>query len=91
MSAAHGQLGTLLESGEVTQIAGSLAPTTRAALVHSYKVGFIGAFTTIALIAAVIALTGAVLAFILVRGRDFVTSSPAPMAPAPEQAGALAG
>jgi EmrB/QacA subfamily drug resistance transporter len=91
VTAAHGQLGTLLESGEVTQIAGSLAPSTRTALVHSYKVGFIGAFTTIALIAAVIALTGAVLAFILVRGRDFVTSSPAPMAPEPEQAGALAG
>ena len=91
VSAAHGQLGTLLESGEVTRIAGSLAPPTRTALVHSYKVGFIGAFTTIALIAAVIALTGAVLAFILVRGRDFVTSAPAPLTPEPEQAGALAG
>jgi EmrB/QacA subfamily drug resistance transporter len=91
VAAAHGQLGTLLESGEVTQIAGSLAPTTRAALVHSYKVGFIGAFTTIALIAAVIALTGAVLAFVLVRGRDFVTTAPVARAPEPEQAGEQAG
>jgi EmrB/QacA subfamily drug resistance transporter len=91
LGAAHGQLGTLLESGEVTQIAGALAPPTRVALIHSYRVGFIDAFTTISLIAAGIALTGAVLAFVLVRGRDFVTTSPVARAPEPEQAGEQAG
>ncbi len=74
MSTAHGQLGTLLESGEVTQIARSLSPTARTALDHAYRVGFTGAFTTIAAIAAMVALVGAVSAFALVRGRDFVTS-----------------
>jgi EmrB/QacA subfamily drug resistance transporter len=83
LSSAHGQLGTLLESGEVTQIARSLSPAARTALDHSYRVGFTGAFTTIAVIAAVIALVGSVLAFILVRSRDFVSAGELPAAPAP--------
>ena len=48
LSAAHGKLATLLESGEVTQIAHSLSPAARTALDHSYRVGFTEAFTTIA-------------------------------------------
>jgi EmrB/QacA subfamily drug resistance transporter len=76
---AHGKLGTLLESGEVTPIARSPSPTARTALIHSYRVGFTGAFTTIAIIAAVLALSGSVLAFVLVRSRDFVASG-APLA-----------
>jgi predicted MFS family arabinose efflux permease len=90
LHAAHGQLGALLESGEVTKIAGHLPTAARVALEHSYRVGFTGAFTTIAAIAAVIALTGAVLAFALVRGRDFVSTGHAPEAPQPEPAGARA-
>ena len=78
LAAAHGQLGTLLESGEVTRIAGSLSPAARTALDHSYRVGFTGAFTTIALIAAVLALLGAFLAFVLVRSRDFVSAGDLP-------------
>ncbi len=80
LSTAHGQLSTLLESGEVTQIARSLSPAARTALDHSYRVGFTGAFTTIAIIAAMIALVGAVLAFILVRSRDFVSAGELPAA-----------
>ncbi len=91
VSAAHGQLSTLLESGEVTRIANSLPPAARASLDHSYRVGFTGAFTTIALIAAIVALTGAVLAFALVRGRDFVVSGRAHGAPEAEPASVLAG
>ncbi len=84
LGAAHGRLGTLLESGEVSRIARSLSPAARTALDHSYRVGFTGAFTTIAIIAAVIALTGAVLAVVLVRGRDFVASEhPAPASQEP--------
>jgi EmrB/QacA subfamily drug resistance transporter len=94
LGVAHGHLGTLLESGEVTKIAGSLSVGARAALDHSYRVGFTSAFTTIALIAAIVALIGSVLAFVLVRSRDFVTSShapePAQSEPA-EPAGAPAG
>jgi EmrB/QacA subfamily drug resistance transporter len=78
LSAAHGQLGTLLESGEVTRIAHTLSPAARTALDHSYRVGFTGAFTTIAIIAAVLALAGAVLAFALVRSRDFISAGELP-------------
>ncbi len=91
LATAHGKLGTLLESGEVTQIAHSLSPTVRAALNHAYRVGFTGAFTTIAAIAAMVALVGAVLAFALVRGRDFVTSASATRPPEPEPVATAAG
>jgi EmrB/QacA subfamily drug resistance transporter len=92
--AAHGQLATILESGEVKHFAHTLSPAAHTALVHSYKVGFTGAFTTIATIAALVALIGGVLAFVLVRSRDFVTSGHTPAAPdahETEPAGALAG
>jgi hypothetical protein len=79
LAAAHGQLGTLLESGEVTRIARSLSPAARTALDHSYRVGFTGAFTTIAIIAAALALAGAFLAFVLVRSRDFVSAGDLPV------------
>jgi EmrB/QacA subfamily drug resistance transporter len=86
LGAAHGHLGTLLESGEVMKIASSLSPAARTALDHAYRVGFTGAFTTIAIIAAVVALVGAALAFALVRSRDFVGAgelAPAPSEPEP--------
>ena len=47
--AAHGQLATLLESGEVDPDRRTRSPPrARAALDHAYRVGFTGAFTTIA-------------------------------------------
>jgi EmrB/QacA subfamily drug resistance transporter len=91
VSTAHGQLGTLLESGEVTRIANSLSPAARTALDHSYRVGFTGAFTTIAAIAAMVALVGAVLGFVLVRTRDFVSAGELPAAQEPEPVAAAAG
>jgi len=91
LGAAHGRLSTLLESGEVTKVAHSLSATARAALEHSYRVGFTEAFTTIALIAALLALVGAVLAFALVRSRDFVSAGELPTAQAPEPVAAAAG
>jgi EmrB/QacA subfamily drug resistance transporter len=91
LAVAHGQLGTLLESGEVTRIAGSLSPGASRALDHSYRVGFTGAFTTIATIAAVLALAGAALAFLLVRSRDFVGSGLSTSAPETGPVGVAAG
>ncbi|MGA2321703.1 MAG: MFS transporter [Solirubrobacteraceae bacterium] len=91
LSAAHGRLGTLLESGEVTKIARSLSPAARTALDHSYRVGFTGAFTTIATIAAMLALVGALIAFALVRSRDFVASGDAPAARERETMATAAG
>ncbi len=92
-SAAHGQLATLLQSGEVGRVFGALAPTARAALEHSYRVGFTEAFDTILIIAAAIAFVGAVLALVLIRPRDFVTSETpeAERAGAAEQVSAVAG
>lgn len=88
-SAAHGQLATLLQSGEVSKVLQGLSPSARFALEHAYKVGFTQAFSTILLIGAGVALSGAVLALLLVRSRDFVTAA----APQEEQARveALAG
>jgi EmrB/QacA subfamily drug resistance transporter len=93
LSAAHGHLGTLLESGEVSQIARSLAPAVRVSLDHAYRVGFTEAFSTIALIAAILALVGAVLAFVLVRSRDFVSAGELPPAAqvSPEPVASAAG
>jgi EmrB/QacA subfamily drug resistance transporter len=73
-ASAHDRLGGALVSGEVSQLARHLPPAARAALGHAYRVGFTDAFTTILIIAASIALVGAVCAFALVRGRDFVTA-----------------
>jgi EmrB/QacA subfamily drug resistance transporter len=91
LRAAHGQLATLLQSGEVTKIAHTLHPAARAALVHSYRAGFSQAFTKIAIIAALIAFVGAAFAFALIRGRDFVSSERAPGPQGEETVGAVAG
>jgi EmrB/QacA subfamily drug resistance transporter len=91
-SAAHGRLSTLLQSGEVGKVLHALPPVPRAALEHAYRVGFTEAFSTILLIATAIALIGAVLAFALIRSRDFVSSTaPAAEAPAREPVGSVAG
>jgi EmrB/QacA subfamily drug resistance transporter len=75
IAATHGHLAAALVSGEVSHLLGTLPASARTALEHSYRVGFTGAFTTILLIAAAIALIGALLAFALVRGSDFVAPS----------------
>jgi EmrB/QacA subfamily drug resistance transporter len=93
-NAAHGHLATILESGEVASFARTLSPAAHTALVHSYRVGFTGAFTTIARIAALVAFVGGVLAFVLVRNRDFVVPGRATAAKGAhekEAAGALVG
>jgi len=72
LSAAHGQLSGALVSGEVSQLARHLSPAARAALEHSYRVGFTSAFTSILIIAGSVALVGALCGFALVRSRDFV-------------------
>jgi EmrB/QacA subfamily drug resistance transporter len=86
LGASHGRLSGALVSGEVRHLAASLPAQPRAALLHASRLGFTDAFTTILLIAAAIALVGAVLAFALVRSRDFVSSGDAPAARAPEPA-----
>jgi hypothetical protein len=72
--AAHGRLGGALVSGNVSSVARSLPGTARGALAHAYRVGFTEALTSILIIAATVALAGAIFGFALVRGRDFVSS-----------------
>ena len=71
-AATHGHLATLLQSGEIARVAGTVPRVTFNALISAYHVGFTDALTVILIIAAMIALTGSVLAFALVRSRDFV-------------------
>jgi EmrB/QacA subfamily drug resistance transporter len=72
--AAHGKLNGALVSGEVARVAGHLPAAARAALSRAYHAGFTEAFTSILIISAMVALAGGVMAFVLVRGRDFVAS-----------------
>ena len=58
--AAHGQLGTLLSPGEVTPDRHSSLPPARAGAVHAYRVGFTERPDDDPLIAAAIALVGAI-------------------------------
>jgi EmrB/QacA subfamily drug resistance transporter len=88
--AAHGRLSGALVSGDVGALARNLPPAARAALTHSYRVGFTGALTSILIIASLVAFVGALLGFALVRSRDFVISGDpleaqpvAPREPAP--------
>jgi EmrB/QacA subfamily drug resistance transporter len=91
---ASGANSTFRQVGIATGIAGlgavfqhDLAAGTIAH--HSYRVAFVGAFTTIAEIAAAIAFAGAVCAFALVRQRDFVVSHAPAAAPAEQAPGAI--
>lgn len=70
----HEKLTGALVSGELGRLGHGLSSTGRAALTHAYRVGFTEAFTTILIVAACVALTGALLAFLLVRSSDFVVS-----------------
>jgi hypothetical protein len=90
-AAAHGRLNSALVSGEVAPLIHSLPPLARGVLGHAYRTGFTEALTTILLVAAAVALLGAVFAFALVRGRDFVTAQTPADAPQAEPVGAVAG
>src|SRR5271165_129828 len=74
LAVTGGKLSGALVSGDVAVVAAHLPRAAGTALEHAYRVGFTDAFTSILVIAAIIAASGAVFAFVLVRGRDFVTS-----------------
>jgi hypothetical protein len=81
LAAAGSHLSGALVSGEARAVAAHLPAAAQGALVHAYRVGFTDSFTIILEIAAVVAGVGALLAFALVRGRDFVASSAPGQAP----------
>jgi EmrB/QacA subfamily drug resistance transporter len=76
LHAGSDKLSGALVSGEIKPLVRTLPGAARGAFYHAYRVGFTGAFTTILEIATVVALIGAVLAFALVRRRDFVAADP---------------
>jgi EmrB/QacA subfamily drug resistance transporter len=91
LDAGHARLAGALVSGEVGALARAMSPAARGALRQAYHIGFTEALTTILLVAAAIALTGAVLAFALVRSRDFVVSTQPAPAQEPARVEAVAG
>jgi EmrB/QacA subfamily drug resistance transporter len=93
IASAHAQLSGALVSGSVRQLSRSLSKPAQAALDHAYRVGFTGALTDILIVGSSLALIGSLLAFALVRSRDFVASGPPPGSQSErgEPAGALAG
>jgi EmrB/QacA subfamily drug resistance transporter len=84
LTATHGQLATVLQSGEVGKLSG-LSTGARSALLSSYRTGFTGAFTDILIVAGILALVGSAGAFALVRSSDFVAHGGPPAAPEQER------
>jgi EmrB/QacA subfamily drug resistance transporter len=72
LHATHGALSSTFGSGSTQTLARKLAPSARAALDHSFRVGFTGALNEIFLIAAAVALAGAFGGLALVRRSDFI-------------------
>jgi EmrB/QacA subfamily drug resistance transporter len=68
----HGRLASTFASGSTGQLARSLPPPVRRAVVRSFDAAFTSALNEILLIAAVAALIGAIGGLILVRSRDFI-------------------
>ncbi len=74
-AAAHGNLGTVLESGGVSKFAQHLPTPARTALIGAYHGAFTTALDGILVIAGCVALVGALCAFWLVRSADFQAGS----------------
>jgi EmrB/QacA subfamily drug resistance transporter len=70
-------LGHALQSGEATAYLKHLPPQQLALASHIAKASFTAALNEILLVAAIVALVSGVLAFALIRGKDFVQYQPA--------------
>jgi hypothetical protein len=82
MHATHGNLNASFASGSTQTLGRALAPAARAALDHSFRVGFTGALDEVLLIGAAVALAGAAAGLALVRRSDFIAQPGADAAPA---------
>jgi EmrB/QacA subfamily drug resistance transporter len=70
-----------VSSGQASQVVESAPPASRAVIAHASQSAFVGALNDILVVAALVALVGAVLAAALVRQEDFVAQpQPAPAA-----------
>jgi EmrB/QacA subfamily drug resistance transporter len=82
--AAHsGQISTALRNGGASGLFGSSPPQARAQLAEVVRGSFTTALDEILLVAAVISLVSGVLAFLLIRSKDFVAQGPAELQAAP--------
>jgi hypothetical protein len=73
-AAGHaGQIGKAVAAGGTQQVLHSVPQADRVRAVAGVHVAFTSAMNEILLVAGVIALVGAVLVALLVRGRDFAT------------------
>jgi len=70
----HGQLQSTFASGSTGRLAQTLPPPLRNALVGAFHTAFAGALNEILLIAAAVALVGAVGGLVLVRRSDFIAA-----------------
>ena len=70
-----------MASGGTVEAIGSAPPGGREALAAAARDGFITGLNEIFLLSALVALAGGLLAFLLVRGRDFVVPGGAHEAP----------
>jgi len=70
----HGQLQSTFASGSTGRLAQTLPPTLRHALVGAFHTAFAGALNEILLIAAALALVGAIGGLVLVRRSDFIAA-----------------
>jgi EmrB/QacA subfamily drug resistance transporter len=74
--ATHGRLASTFASGSTGRVASGLPPALRHAVVTAFHSAFVSALNEILLIAAAVAIIGAVLGLALVRSRDFVAPEP---------------
>jgi len=79
------QIVDAFSAGQGRAVAANVPAGMRDTILTSYKTIFSGALDDVLLVAGIVALVGAVAAFVLVRGRDFVGAGPSAAAgePAP--------
>jgi EmrB/QacA subfamily drug resistance transporter len=74
MHGTHGQLQSTFASGSTGRLAQTLPPALRHALVSAFHAAFAGALNEILLLAAAVALAGAIGGLVLVRRSDFIAA-----------------
>jgi len=81
LAAVHGltgaqahEIATRFAAGDAAHAIASAPPTARGAVLNASQASFIAGLNEILLVAAILAFAGAALAYVLVRGRDFVAA-----------------
>jgi predicted MFS family arabinose efflux permease len=83
IAAQSSALARAVAAGGTPRVLATAPPSVRPELSHAITVSFVNAMNDILLVGSVVALTGAALALVLVRARDFTTYGAAQPAAAP--------